>query len=80
VDVQGKIIELPVEEKSLCFTYCQVPVIYKLADKNGLELVLNDSVSKSESLSLDRPTSQKIFDRTGDVVRIVVHVNQAMLR
>ncbi len=80
VDVQGKISELPLEEKSLCFTYCQVPVIYKLADKHGLELVLNGSVSKSESLSLDRLTSQKIFDRTGDVARIVVHVNQAKLR
>ncbi len=80
VDVQGKTIELPLEEKSLCFTYCQVPVIYKLADKNRLELVLNGSVSKSESLSLDRSTSQKIFDRTGDVIRIVVHINQGMLR
>jgi hypothetical protein len=80
VDVQGKTVELPVEEKSLCFTYCQVPVVYQLADKNGLELVMNGNVSKSESLSLDRSTSQKIFDRTGDVVRIVVHVNQAMLR
>jgi len=80
VDVQGKTIELPMEEKALCFTYCQVPVIYKLADKNRLELVLNGRVSKSESLSLDRSTSQKIFDRTGDVIRIVVHINQMMLR
>jgi len=80
VDVQGKTIELPLEEKSLCFTYCQVPVIYKIADKNRLELVLNGSVSKSESLSLDRSTSQKIFERTGEVVRIVVHINKVILK
>jgi regulator of RNase E activity RraB len=81
VDVQGKTIELPLEDKSLGFTYCQVPVIYTLAEENGLEVVLNNgSVSKSEISSLDRRISQKIFDRTGDVVRIVVRVNQMMLR
>ncbi len=81
VDVQGKTIELVVEEKSLSFTYCQVPIVYTLADENRLELMLNTgSILKSERLILDKPNSQKIFGRTGDVVRIVVHVNQVMLR
>jgi len=81
VDVQGKVIELPLEEKSLGFTYCQVPVLYKLADKNGLEVVLNNGASlKFENLSLDKPMSQKVFGRTGDIVRIVVHLNPVNLR
>jgi hypothetical protein len=81
VDVHGKVMELPVQEKSLCFTYCQVPIQYKLADKNELEVVLNNgTVAKFEKLSLDALMSQKIFDRTGDVVQIVVQLNQTMLR
>jgi len=81
VDVQGKTIELPLEEKSLCFTYCQVPVIYKVSNENGLELFLsNGIISKSESLNLEREISQNIFERKGDVIRIVVQINQEMLR
>lgn len=80
INVKGESTELPLEEKSLCFTYCQVPVIYQLTDKPGLEIVFSDgTISKSESLSLDKLTSQKIAQRTGDVVRLVVHMNQSML-
>jgi hypothetical protein len=80
VDVHGQTKELPLEPNSLCFSYCQIPVIYMLADENGLEIVFsNGSISKSESLELDRPVSQKIFDRTGYVERIIVHVKQNLL-
>jgi hypothetical protein len=81
VDVHGKETEFPVSKNALCFTYCQVPVVYNLADKSSLEVFLSDgSVSKSEDLKLDYVLSQKVFGRTGDVVRIVVHVAQAMLK
>jgi hypothetical protein len=81
VDVHGKTIELPLEEKSLCFTYCQVPVLYKLADKNALEVVLNrGTISKFDNLSLDVAMSQKVFGRTGEIVQIVVYLNQESLR
>ncbi len=81
VDLQGKTKELPLEKQSLCFTYCQVPIVYIISNENGIELEFKDgSVSKSERLSLDKSISQKIFNRTGDVVRIVVYVNQGMLR
>jgi len=81
VDVHGKEMELPLEDQSLCFTYCQVPIQYKLANKNGGEVVLNNgTISKFENLRLDLSMSQKVFERTGDIVRIVVQLNQAMLR
>ena len=34
--------ELLLNKDSLCFTYCQVPVIYQLSDTEGLEVVYND--------------------------------------
>jgi hypothetical protein len=80
IDMQGNAIELPLEENSLCFTYCQVPVVYKLADENGLEITSSDGVSKIEKLNLDTTLSQKIFGRTGDIIRIVVQLKQENLR
>jgi hypothetical protein len=80
VDVQGKAIELPLEEKSLCFTYCQVPVVYKLANENALEIMSKNGAAKVEKLNLDTTLSQKVFGRTGDVTRIVVHIKQGSLR
>ncbi len=81
VDVQGNAIELALDEKSLCFTYCQVPIIYRLADANSLELVLkNGSVVRSNNLSLDLPMSKNVFGRTGEVVRIIAHLDKFMLR
>jgi hypothetical protein len=79
-DVQGNAIELPLEEKSLCFTYCQVPVVYKLADENALEIMSKNGAAKVEKLNLDTTLSQKVFGRTGDVTRIVVHIKQGSLR
>ena len=80
VDVHGKTIELPVEEKSLCFTYCQVPVVYKLANENVLEIVSDKGVSTFKKLNLDTTLSQKVFDRTGEIIHIVVHIKQDHLR
>jgi hypothetical protein len=38
------------------------------------------AVSKFDTLSLDQPMSQKLFGRTGDIVRIVVYLNQTNLK
>ncbi len=80
VDVYGKAIELPVEEKSLCFTYCQVPVVYKLASENALEIISGKEVSTLKKLNLDTTLSQKLFARTGEIIRIVVQIKQDNLR
>jgi len=81
VDVLGNASELPIDEKQLCFTYCQVPILYKLSEKAGLEVVLNDrTIERFEKLSLTMSMSEKVFRRTGDIVQIIVHLNEAMLR
>ena len=80
VDVQGNAAELKLEAGSLCFTYCQVPIVYELAKENELEVVMNDgTVSKSKSLNLDLLMSEKLFGRTGEIVRIIAHVNKGHL-
>lgn len=60
---------------SLCFTYCQVPVIYKLSDEEGLEVVFNQGpTTKLKGLSLDNKTSKKVFERTGEINQITVFI------
>ncbi len=80
VDVRGKTIELQLDEKSLCFTYCQIPVVYKLSNANALEILSGNGVSKFETLNLDATHSQKVFGRTGEIIRIVVQIKQENLR
>lgn len=80
VDVQGKTIDLPLEEKSLCFTYCQIPIIYKISNVNELEIIAGNGVSTFETWQLDKPHSHKVFGRTGEIIRIVVQIKQENLR
>jgi hypothetical protein len=69
--------EINIEAGSLCFTYCKVPVIYKLSTENGLEVVFNNGKQlKSKELQLNLETSKSIFQRKGEVKQIVVSINK----
>jgi ribosome-associated translation inhibitor RaiA len=66
---------------SLCFTFCQVPIIYRLSDENRLEIEKTDgTMIKTDSLHLDTNTSSGIFNRTGEISKITVYVNQSILK
>ncbi|MGB1241173.1 MAG: hypothetical protein ACPG49_01540 [Chitinophagales bacterium] len=81
VDVHSEHKQLEVKGGSLCFTYCQVPIVYQMAASNGLEIVHKDNiVQKFESLSLDSMNSKHVFERTGEIVQIVVQVKETELR
>jgi len=69
--------EIILTEDSLCFTYCQVPIIYKLSNKNELEISFNNkNTSKIEGLNLDEKVSKQLFERTGEVTQILVSLNR----
>jgi hypothetical protein len=73
VDVlqNARSVELP--EKALCFSYCQVPVVYRIAGKEGVEVRYADQTTRRfEGTALDEETSQLVFRRTGEVVQITV--------
>jgi hypothetical protein len=75
VNYENKHIEL--EKNSLCFTYCQVPIIYKLDDKMGLKLVFNNSsVFESNQMSLDLENSKRVFSRSGEINYIIVFIKK----
>ncbi|RKN77838.1 hypothetical protein [Ulvibacterium marinum] len=77
IAVNGEFREIELERNSLCFTYCQVPVIYQLADKKGVKVTFNTSSTlELDTLKLDLQTSTKIFDRNGQIERIMVFIKK----
>ncbi|MCJ7757027.1 MAG: hypothetical protein MUP24_02690, partial [Gillisia sp.] len=77
VDVQQQAQEITLQEKSIAFTYCQIPIIYKIAGKEHLEVVYNAGLSvEFENLSLDIETSKKVFGRTGEINQIIVSLKK----
>jgi hypothetical protein len=72
-DVGGAKRKLPLKPGELGFTYCQVPVIYRLAGKDSISVLRRDGEpSRLDALNLDAALSAEIFARTGKVARIEV--------
>ena len=74
-DINKEVKEIELNKGSLCFTYCQIPIIYKLADKEGLKVEFKGgSDLEYDQLNLDSKTSKKVFERTGDINQIIVSI------
>ncbi len=77
VDVNKQLKKIELEQNSLCFTYCQTPVIYQLASKGGIGLYYSDRAPMYfDSLQLDTRISAQIFRRTGEIEVIIVSLQE----
>jgi len=73
VDVNGETQDIKLLKNTLAFTYCQVPFVYQLADKASLKIHTQDGkIFESAGARLNQEWSDKIMDRTGDVIRVEV--------
>ncbi|MBC3757415.1 hypothetical protein H7U19_03290 [Hyunsoonleella sp. SJ7] len=76
-DVNKQEQSIEIKEDTLCFTYCQVPIIYQLSENEGMRIVFNDGREiDADSLSLNADVSQSLFERKGEVKEIIVSVNK----
>jgi len=66
--------QVQLKEGSLCFTYCQVPVIYQLKSKEGVKVVFENESLVFDTLGLDVKTSSKLFKRSGEINQIIVSI------
>jgi len=99
VDVRNERQQIRLEPNTLCFTFCQIPVVYSVGGETKqeiertdfgsfsnfrnlkLEVVFSDGKSVVfDALELDRETSQRVFQRTGEVQRIAVSIPAALLK
>lgn len=74
---QGERQNLCLGKDELAFTLCNVPVIYHLADRNGITVYYSDgSTLTSDSCTLDAEVSRKIFSRTEEISKVCVDVSR----
>ncbi len=72
---------MDLEEGSIAFTYCQVPVSYTTAEEDGINIKFTDgSTRQLNGLKVDAETSGKIFSRSGQIQRISVSLRDKYLR
>ena len=77
VDINGQECTLAVEKGALAFTYCQVPVIYHMAEAS--KIMIHSKSGKVETIegkTLDLATSRSLFKRANEIVKLVVHVKE----
>lgn len=81
IDIEQENFDLKLPEHSVAFTCCQIPVVYRISDHNGLEIKFSDGSAKTiENSTLSRELSQKLFNRSGDISQITVALNEKQLR
>ena len=77
IDVKGVSRSLGLNKNELCFTYCQVPIIYKSSKKEQVEVFYANGESEvNDGLSLSAEVSTILFERTGAISKIVVEVKK----
>ena len=81
VSVNGKRQSTKLEKGSLCFTYCQVPVVYSLSERTKMEVFYKNGTSKVyDELTLSADDTQAVFERTGNVEKIQVQLKGSDLK
>ncbi len=80
VDIHQKEHSIPMNRGSLCFTFCQVPIIYKIGDSASITMHLNDgSELTMKGNQLDAASSAHIFGRSGWLLQVVVIIEEKLL-
>jgi hypothetical protein len=78
-DVDGQPQALPLEAQTLAFTYCQVPIVYRMAEEPQLTVHLADgTVRNLDGLVMDRASSTELFRRSGTIVRVEVSLTPGL--
>ena len=74
-DVKNKKQTLTIPKHALCFTYCQVPIVYhNKSNANGIELVLsNGEQKKVDQHHLDAVDAANLFSRNGEISQIHIY-------
>ncbi len=81
IDVDGVSKNIQLEAGQLFFTFCQVPIIYQLSDFNQLDILdSKGEVQSFNSLKLNKDLSEQIFERRGSVEKILVKLQQDILK
>lgn len=81
INLKQEAQSIEVLENSLCFTYCQIPILYHLSEDYGIHVFYeNGNEKRVEGLVLDVVTSKAVFERMGHIKAIHVNIKPAFLK
>lgn len=81
VNIHSEHKEITLKPDSLGFTYCQIPIVYRMEAAGGIEVLHQDgSRTVVQGTSLNKSLSDSIFKRSGDVLQINVSVDKTSLK
>ncbi|MBF2708033.1 hypothetical protein [Flavobacterium soyangense] len=73
--IQNHKESINLKENNLVFTFCQVPFVYHISEKNRITVTNTDgSLSKLEGLTIDEHSSKEIFERTNSIKQVDVYL------
>ncbi|HSN48298.1 MAG TPA: hypothetical protein VLR29_06015, partial [Flavobacterium sp.] len=76
IDLEENPQAITLEKGTLAFTVCQVPIVYKMSDQEQIEVKYENGTTENFSaLTMSHELSQKIFQRTGEIVQVTVNIN-----
>lgn len=79
LDVNSEWQSLELEIGSLAFTWCQVPIVYAIGDKEQAQIRVHSADGEQRTLTgneLDLDSSRMLFARSGEIVQIDVAINK----
>ncbi len=72
-DLKGAKKEILLNQGQIAFTFCKVPVVYKLGEKAQVKIINSKGVSEViKGNTIDKEISAKIFNRQGEVIKVEV--------
>ena len=78
-DINQKKKKIALTTDSLAFTYCQVPIIYRVAPKEIIKVFYRSgTVVELQGRKLDEKISKEIFERLDVIEKIEVHLKQTL--
>ncbi|WP_426432440.1 hypothetical protein ACPX19_07035 [Winogradskyella sp. HB-48] len=81
VNVEGEESTIKIDEGQLVFTFCQVPIVYTIAKDYKTTVLFKDGSEKVfNQMHLDEEVSESVFNRTGDIKHITVHIKEDYLK
>jgi hypothetical protein len=81
IDVNHNAKDIHVDKGSMCFSICQVPVIYSIADNSKIDVYFTNQEKQTiDSLEVPHEISTLIFERKGEVSHLHVFIQESILK
>ncbi|WP_299520424.1 hypothetical protein [Winogradskyella sp.] len=81
ISADGEESTLTIVNGQLVFTYCQVPIVYAIANEYKTVVTYNDGTEASlDGLGLDESTSAEVFSRSGSIKAVTIHIKEEYLK